>query len=94
MISPCVTFNAHEGSTRSYAAVKEHDAPLHDVTYVPHYENIEVDYAPGETREVKMHDGSRVILKKLGEERSTDAFQALATPRSRERRISCRGCST
>ncbi|HLQ66964.1 MAG TPA: 2-oxoacid:ferredoxin oxidoreductase subunit beta [Candidatus Limnocylindrales bacterium] len=80
VISPCVTFNAHEGSTKSYAAVKEHDAPLHDLTYVPHYENIEVDYAPGETREVKMHDGSRVILKKLGEDYDpSDAFQALST---------------
>ena len=80
VISPCVTFNAHEGSTRSYTAVKEHDAPLHDVTYVPHFENIEVDYAPGESREVKLHDGSRVVLKKLGEDYDpSDAFQALAT---------------
>jgi 2-oxoglutarate ferredoxin oxidoreductase subunit beta len=86
VISPCVTFNAHEGSTRSYAAVKEHDAPLHDVTYVPHYESIEVDYEPGETREVRMHDGSRVLLKKLGDDYDPrDAFQALATlHRSRE----------
>ncbi|HTM01303.1 MAG TPA: 2-oxoacid:ferredoxin oxidoreductase subunit beta [Candidatus Omnitrophota bacterium] len=80
VISPCVTFNAHEGSTRSYTAVKEHDAPLHDVTYVPHFENIEVDYAPGESREVKLHDGSRVVLKKLGEDYDPyDPGRALAT---------------
>ena len=65
VISPCVTFNNHEGSSKSYTVVKEHDAPLHDITFVPHYENIEVDYAPGETREVSLHDGSRVLLKKL-----------------------------
>jgi 2-oxoglutarate/2-oxoacid ferredoxin oxidoreductase subunit beta len=65
VISPCVTFNNHEGSTKSYTTVKEHDAPLHEVTFVPYYENIEVDYEPGETREVSLHDGSKVILKKL-----------------------------
>jgi 2-oxoglutarate ferredoxin oxidoreductase subunit beta len=79
VISPCVTFNAHEGSTRSYVAVKEHDAPLHDISYVPYFENIEVDYEPGTSREVRLHDGSRVVLKKLGEDYDPhDAFQALA----------------
>ncbi len=68
VLSPCVTFNNHEGSTRSYLNVKEHDAPLHEVTFIPHFENIEVDYAPGESREVSMHDGSRIILKKLEED--------------------------
>ena len=66
VLSPCVTFNNHEGSTKSYLAVKEHDAPIHEVTFVPHFENIEVDYAPGESREVTLHDGSKVMLKKLG----------------------------
>ena len=68
VISPCVTFNNHEGSTRSYLNVKEHDAPLHEVSFVPHYENIEVEYAPGETREVTLHDGSRIVLRKLEED--------------------------
>jgi 2-oxoglutarate ferredoxin oxidoreductase subunit beta len=78
ILSPCVTFNNHEGSTKSYVAVKEHDEPLHEVTYVPHFENIEVDYAPGESREVTLHDGSKVILKKLGEDYDpSDAFGAL-----------------
>jgi 2-oxoglutarate ferredoxin oxidoreductase subunit beta len=78
VLSPCVTFNNHEGSTKSYVAVKEHDAPLHEITYVPHYENIEVDYAPGETREVTLHDGSKITLKKLGEDYDPgDAFGAL-----------------
>jgi 2-oxoglutarate ferredoxin oxidoreductase subunit beta len=68
VISPCVTFNNHEGSTKSYPSVKEHEAPLHEVAFIPHFENIEVDYAPGETREVTMHDGSRIVLKKLEED--------------------------
>jgi 2-oxoglutarate ferredoxin oxidoreductase subunit beta len=46
--------------------VKEHDAPLHDIEYVPYYEDITVDYEPGTTREVEMPDGSHVVLKKLG----------------------------
>ena len=68
VISPCVTFADHEGSTKSYAAVKEHDAPLHDIDYVPYYEDITVEYEPGTTREVKMPDGSHIILKKLAED--------------------------
>jgi 2-oxoglutarate ferredoxin oxidoreductase subunit beta len=65
VISPCVTFADHEGSTKSYAAVKEHDAPLHDIEYVPYFEDITVDYEPGTTRDVTMPDGSRIVLKKL-----------------------------
>jgi 2-oxoglutarate ferredoxin oxidoreductase subunit beta len=68
VISPCVTFADHEGSTKSYAAVKEHDAPLHDIDYVPYFEDIHVDYAPGTTREVEMPDGSHIVLKKLADD--------------------------
>jgi 2-oxoglutarate ferredoxin oxidoreductase subunit beta len=79
VISPCVTFADHEGSTKSYAAVKEHDAPLHDIDYVPYFEDITVDYEPGTTREVTMPDGSRVLLKKLADDYDPrDARGALA----------------
>ena len=78
VLSPCVTFNNHEGSTKSYVAVKEHDEPLHEVTYVPHFEHIEVDYAPGESREVTLHDGSKVVLKKLSDDYDpSDGFRAM-----------------
>jgi 2-oxoglutarate ferredoxin oxidoreductase subunit beta len=78
VISPCVTFADHEGSTKSYAAVKEHDAPLHDIEYVPYFEDITVDYEPGTTREVTMPDGSRVYLKKLDEDYDpTDPTRAI-----------------
>jgi len=68
IISPCVTFADHEGSSKSYAAVKEHDAPLHEIDFVPYFEDIHVDYEPGTTREVTMPDGSTVVLKKLAED--------------------------
>src|SRR6187399_3607801 len=67
VISPCVTFNDHEGSTKSYAYVKDHDDPLEEVSFVPFFEDISVDYEPGSTQEVTMHDGSKLYLKKLGE---------------------------
>ncbi len=66
VISPCVTFNDHEGSTKSYSYVKDHDEPLSDVSFVPFFQDITVDYEPGTTTEITMHDGSRILLKKLG----------------------------
>jgi 2-oxoglutarate ferredoxin oxidoreductase subunit beta len=78
VISPCVTFNDHEGSTKSYAYVKDHDDPLEEVSFVPFFEDISVEYAPGSTQEVTMHDGSRLLLKKLEEEYdATDKISAL-----------------
>jgi 2-oxoglutarate ferredoxin oxidoreductase subunit beta len=68
VISPCVTFNDHEGSTKSYSYVKDHEEPLTDVSYVPYFENIDVDYDPGTTVAVRLHDGSFVRLKKLDPE--------------------------
>src|SRR5216117_2959229 len=78
VISPCVTFNDHEGSTKSYAYVKDHDDPVEEVSFVPFFEDITVDYEPGTTQEVTMHDGSRLYLKKLEEEYDpTDKIAAL-----------------
>jgi 2-oxoglutarate ferredoxin oxidoreductase subunit beta len=67
VVSPCVTFNDHDGSTKSYKYMKDHEEPLQDINFVPHFENIEVDYDPGSTLEVTMHDGSRLHLRKLEE---------------------------
>src|SRR6187399_2614988 len=78
VISPCVTFNDHEGSTKSYAYVKDHDDPLEEVSFVPFFEDINVDYAPGPTQQVTMHDGSKLYLKKLEEQYDpTDKISAL-----------------
>jgi len=67
VLSPCVTFNDHDGSTKSYSHVKDHDEPMGDVTFVPYFDDIEVDYDPGTTQEVTMHDGSRLLLRKVAE---------------------------
>jgi 2-oxoglutarate/2-oxoacid ferredoxin oxidoreductase subunit beta len=68
VISPCVTFNDHEGSTKSYKYMKDHDEPLHEVSFVPAFEDISVDYDPGTTMDVTMHDGSQLRLRKLEED--------------------------
>ncbi len=67
VLSPCVTFNDHEGSTKSYAYAKDHEEPLGEVSFVPFFEDISVEYEPGTTKEVTMHDGSRLYLKKVAE---------------------------
>ncbi|ABS27190.1 2-oxoacid:ferredoxin oxidoreductase subunit beta [Anaeromyxobacter sp. Fw109-5] len=67
VVSPCVTFNDHEGSTKSYAYMKEHDVPLHELSFVPAFEEIAVEYDPGTTLDVTMHDGSSLRLRKLEE---------------------------
>jgi 2-oxoglutarate ferredoxin oxidoreductase subunit beta len=78
VLSPCVTFNDHEGSTKSYAYVKDHDDPLEEVSFVPYFEDINVDYEPGSTQEVTMHDGSKLYLKKLEEQYDpTDKIAAI-----------------
>ena len=58
VISPCVTFNDHEGSTKSYAYVKDHDEPLGEVSFVPFFEDINVEYDAGTTTAV--HDARRL----------------------------------
>src|SRR6185503_9314083 len=65
VISPCVTFNDHEGSTKSYSYVKDHDEPLGEISFVPYFEDINVEYEPGSTTAVKMHDGSHLYLRKV-----------------------------
>jgi 2-oxoglutarate ferredoxin oxidoreductase subunit beta len=68
VVSPCVTFNDHEGSTKSYKYMKDHEEPLHDINFVPSFEEINIEYDPGTTFDVTMHDGSRLRLHKLEED--------------------------
>jgi 2-oxoglutarate ferredoxin oxidoreductase subunit beta len=78
VISPCVTFNDHEGSTKSYKYLKDHEEPLQDLGFVPSFENIDVDYDPGTTATVRMHDGSELRLRKLDRDYdATDKVGAL-----------------
>jgi 2-oxoglutarate/2-oxoacid ferredoxin oxidoreductase subunit beta len=78
VVSPCVTFNDHEGSTKSYKYMKDHEEPLHEVSFVPVFEDISVDYDPGTGVEVTMHDGSHLRLRKLEEDYDpTDRIAAI-----------------
>ncbi len=79
IISPCVAFNNHDSSTKSYGYGKEHEEQLHDIGWVPPAEEIEIDaYDPGEMKVVEMHDGSHIQLRKLEEDYDpTDKMGAL-----------------
>jgi len=68
VISPCVTFNDHDGSTKSYSYVKDHDEPLGEISFIPYFEDINVEYEAGSTTAVKMHDGSQLLLRKVAED--------------------------
>jgi len=80
IISPCVTFNNQDNAYHSYAWGKDHEEPLHDITYIaPRNEIIlEEEMKEGEVREVSMHDGSVIILKNLNKDYDpTDRFEAI-----------------
>ncbi|WP_321473909.1 2-oxoacid:ferredoxin oxidoreductase subunit beta [uncultured Paludibaculum sp.] len=78
VISPCVTFNDHVGSTKSYAYMKDHEEPLHELDFVPGFSEIEVEMEEGESRVVQLHDGSRLVLHKLEQDYDpTNRFHAV-----------------
>ncbi|MEK7287893.1 MAG: 2-oxoacid:ferredoxin oxidoreductase subunit beta [Elusimicrobiota bacterium] len=88
IISPCVTFNNHEGSTKSYASVQKRDTPVHALDFVPFYEEVQVDYPEGSVKEVVLADGSSLYLKKLGKDydptNRVKALQVVAEARRAE----------
>ena len=65
IISPCVTFNDHEGSTKSYAYVKDHDITVNAPDFIRPREEITVEYEPGTVQDIVLEDGSRVLLRKV-----------------------------
>ncbi|GMU69422.1 MAG: hypothetical protein AMXMBFR37_17540 [Steroidobacteraceae bacterium] len=86
VLSPCVTFNDHEGSTKSYAYTREHYEPAVNADFVPFEREIVADYAEGETLPVTMHDGSRILLHKLEKDYDpTDRVAAAAFIQARQR---------
>ena len=78
IISPCVTFHNLEDSIHSYTFGKDHEAPLHEISFIPPRDEITIeDFEEGTVREVEMHDGSVVLLKKLENDYDpTDRSQA------------------
>jgi 2-oxoglutarate ferredoxin oxidoreductase subunit beta len=80
VISPCVTFNDHEGSTKSYKFMQDNDEPINEIDFVASFDEIEVDYNSGEALDVEMHDGSSLRLRKLLEDYDpTDKARAVRT---------------
>jgi len=87
IISPCVSFNNREDTLHSYNWGRQHQSPLHDIAYVPTRKAIILDeFKEGEIKEVTLHDGSVVILKKLEKDFDpTDKWQALKILEEAER---------
>lgn len=79
VLSPCVTFNDHEGSTKSIKFTREHRQPIHNIDFVPYYDEITADYQEGEQHKLRMSDGSYVTLLKLDRDYDpTDKLSALS----------------
>lgn len=67
IVSPCVTFNDHEGSTKSYAYTREHFHALGQTDFVPPAEAITAQSEGGDLLPVTLHDGSRLLLRNVDE---------------------------
>src|SRR5499427_3665836 len=65
VISPCIAFNNHAGSTKSFDYVREHNDAVNRLDVLVGRDPISVDYAPGSVQVVEQHDGSRIALRKL-----------------------------
>ncbi len=86
VISPCVTFNDHEGSTKSYAYTREKNVEVVQADFVPPAESITAEYESGTVRNVMLHDGSWVRLRKVAENYDpTDRDRSYAYIRERQK---------
>ena len=80
VISPCVTFNDHEGSTKSYKYSKDHEEPLHEIGFVPYFDETIAEVPPGEVKDVPFPDGSVVRFHSVGRDYDpTNRDQVLST---------------
>jgi 2-oxoglutarate ferredoxin oxidoreductase subunit beta len=67
VVSPCVAFNNHPGSTKSYDYVREHNEAVNRLDFILPREEITTSYEPGEVRDIVMHDGGIIRLRKVGD---------------------------
>ena len=65
VISPCVTFNNHQYSTKSYDYIREHNATMGELDFIPEKDSIEINYKEGENIDISLHDGTNINLHKL-----------------------------
>ncbi|HVZ92182.1 MAG TPA: 2-oxoacid:ferredoxin oxidoreductase subunit beta, partial [Rhizomicrobium sp.] len=85
VISPCVQFNNHVGSTKSFDYVREHNDAMNRIDVIPAREEIKVDFEPGTTEVVRQHDGSFIKLAKLHADYDpTDRIAALSHLQERQ----------
>lgn len=92
IISPCVTFNDKDDSTKSYSWGKSHDERVNDFSFVMQQDEIMLEQAEGETKAVELHDGSSIVLQKLAEGQHDPtnrlaALQLLEEARAKQRFI-------
>jgi 2-oxoglutarate ferredoxin oxidoreductase subunit beta len=86
VISPCVTFNDHEGSTKSYAYTREHQIEVVNADFVPRHDEITADYEAGTARDIRLHSGEVVRLHKVADDYDPqDRDRAYACIRDRQR---------
>ena len=79
VVSPCVTFNNHDSSTKSYKWAKDHEIPIHEIGFIPYYDDITVEYDPGTKQDVALHEGSHIRLRKIrADYDATDKHKAIA----------------
>ena len=67
-LSPCVAFNNHDGSTKSFDYIREHNEALNSLDFISTRDEITVDYKPGTVETVTQHDGSRLRLRKIADD--------------------------
>ena len=78
VISPCVAFNNHQGSTKSYDYIRDHNEAVNRLDFWPNREAINIDYSDGTVIEVPQHDGSIIKLRKLADDYDpTDRINAM-----------------
>ena len=84
-ISPCVAFNNHEGSTKSFDYVREHNEAVNWLDFITGREEITVEYEAGTVETVRQHDGSSIALRKLATEYDVhDRIAAMAYLQERQ----------
>jgi 2-oxoglutarate ferredoxin oxidoreductase subunit beta len=78
VLSPCVTFNDHEGSTKSLKAIRENREALNELDFIPSFEPVQIDQPEGTDLRVSMHEGGWITLHKLKDHDPSDRLAALA----------------
>jgi len=85
VLSPCVAFNNHKGSTKSFDWVREHNEAVNRLDVILGRAPVTTDYAPGSLVEVTQHDGSVLMLRKVARDYdATDRVKAMAYLQERQ----------